>query len=240
MSEIHFINSELISSFDPRVFRDQQPFPWVSFDKFLTEDGFRSLHRDFPAIRLFEMHKNLYRKYGQRPHNRYYLAYEKSIYHRDDNPTQGIVQHSELSQSWQRFLEELNGVDYKRFLQALLGVSDFQIRYAWHIGVAGSEVSPHRDAKDKIATHIFYFNTEDDWLVEWGGEILVLCGNRTRAMNPEFSDFDREIPMPFLNNSSFLFRNVPTAWHGVRAINPPEGKYRRVFNVILTWKPRTI
>jgi len=35
--------------------------------------------------------------------------------------------------------------------------------------VEGCAVSPHCDAVRKLATHIFYFNTEADWDPGWGG-----------------------------------------------------------------------
>lgn len=237
MSKIRFIDPESIGRCDAPAFHAQQPFPWVSLSRFLTEEGFGALHRDFPDIRFFERHENLPKPYGQRPHNRYYLAYEESIYHPHESPAQGVVRHHDLPLTWQRFLEELEGEEYRRFLQSLLGISQFEVRYAWHIGVTGSEVSPHRDAENKLATHIFYFNTSDDWSMAWGGETLVLCGKRTPTMNPDFDDFDRVIPVPCLDNRSFLFKNGPGAWHGVRAIRCPAGRYRRLFNVILTQRP---
>jgi hypothetical protein len=238
MSEIRFINSDLSQRYKPEAFRAERPFPWTSFSRFLTPEGFDALCRDFPDLRFFEKHENIPKPYNQRPHNRYYLAYEDSIYHPHENPEEGVIRHSELPSAWQEFLRELEGEEYRRFLQSFLDVSEFQIRYAWHIGVDGSEVSPHCDAKNKIATHIFYFNTSDDWRIEWGGETLILCGKRTPALNPDFTDFDRAIPVSFLDNSSYLFKNAPDAWHGVRKLSTPEGKYRKLFNVILTEKPR--
>jgi hypothetical protein len=102
------------------------------------------------------------------------------------------------------------------------------------MGYSGSEVSPHRDAEDKIGTHIFYFNRSADWSPEWGGETLVLAGKRVPTLNPDFSDFDQQVAIPILDNASFLFKNEPDAWHGVRPLHAPEGHYRRLFNVIVT------
>jgi hypothetical protein len=240
MSETTIINSKLISGFEPRAFSEQKPFPWTSFSQFLTEEGFQLLYRDFPEIRFFEKHENLPRRYNQRPHNRYYLAYEKSVYNRNRYAAEGVIRRLVLSPVGQRFIDELNGEHYRRFLQSLLGVSDFTLQFAWHIGTAGSEVSPHLDIKTKLATHIFYFNTDEDWSLEWGGETLVLCGKRTRAMNPDFCDFETAIPIPVLQNRSFLFKNRPNAWHGVRTIRAPEDKRRQLFNVIVMQRPSFI
>ena len=35
-----------------------------------------------------------------------------------------------------------------------------------------------------------------------------------------------------MDNDSFLFKNPPCACHGTQALTCPEGKYRRLFNVI--------
>jgi hypothetical protein len=137
------------------------------------------------------------------------------MFHRQDNSDRGVF-------------------DHKLFL--VLHV--FQIRYAWHIGVTHSEVSPHKDAEQKAGTHIFYFNTSDDWDTTWDGSTLVLGNKLKDAMNPDFSDFTTVIPTQFTNNHSFLFKNTSNAWHGVKPLNCPQGKYRRLFNVIFEF-PQT-
>jgi hypothetical protein len=235
----NFIDYALLKSFNKNSFRQNQPFPWYGFHNFLTTEGFQKLYQDFPSLELFEKHEGLERVYGQRPHNRYYLAYDTSIYNQITRQDRGMIKQNDLPESWQIFIEELeNSQDYQNFIKSLLEVSEFQIRYAWHIGVSNSEVSPHRDAEQKIGTHIFYFNTSDDWNSAWGGSTLVLSGKSTETMNPDFSDFTKLIPTQFVDNQSFLFKNTPNAWHGVKPLTSPESKYRRLFNVIFEF-PQT-
>ena len=148
-----------------------------------------------------------------------------------------MVRLDELAPSWRQFLGELESRPYRRFIRWLLGVTPDRVRYAWHLGFAGSEVSPHLDGKEKLATHIFYFNESGDWRPEWGGETLVLGGRAVERMNPDFSDFRLVRAVPFLDNRSFLFRNGPQAWHGVRPLAVPPGRYRRLFNVIFEAAP---
>ena len=93
-------------------------------------------------------------------------------------------------------------------------------------------MSPHVDSAKKIGTHIFYFNTSEDWRPEWGGATLVLGGKRTPAMNPDFDDFTDVEAAQIIDNRSFLFRNSAQSWHGVRALTSPAGSYRQLFNVI--------
>lgn len=233
MKNKSFINYELLKSFEAKSFIHNQPFPWYNFHNLLTLEGFQQLLKDFPSLELFEKHQGLERVYGQRPHDRYYLAYETSIYHQVERKDKGIINKQDLPASWQMFVHELETSQiYHNFIKSLFEVADFQIRYAWHVGVTNSEVSPHKDAEQKAGTHIFYFNTSDDWDTSWDGSTLVLGNKLKNVMNPDFKDFTTAIPTQFTNNHSFLFKNTPNAWHGVKPLTCPQGKYRRLFNVI--------
>jgi len=227
-----FIDYELLRAFDADGFKSRAPFPWHNFGGFLTAEGFRALHGEFPPLELFEYHSNIRRAHGQRPHNRYYLAYESSIYHKQADS--GVIRRDQLPAAWQRFMDELeSSEEYQNFIRRALGVSTFITRYAWHVGSQGSEVSPHVDAAEKIGTHILYFNTSDEWNPEWGGATLVLGGKQTAAMNPDFAAFATRDEARIVDNHSFLFKNTPDAWHGVSALTCPPDSYRRLFNIIV-------
>ena len=226
-----FIDITQLESFDKSLFLNNKHFPWYNFNKLLHPQAFDALLADFPSLNMFEKHEGIMRKTGQRPHNRYYLAYESSIYHKDSK--EGTIKHEELPLVWQQFIEELaNNQTYLSFMKDVLGIDEFDIRYAWHMGVTHSEVSPHNESREKAGTHIFYFNTSEDWNKDWGGEILVLGDKKIRADNPDFSNFGEIIHSEILDNHSFLFKNQPSAWHGVKTLTSPEGHYRRLFNVI--------
>ncbi len=225
-----FLNTALLTEFPTATFTEASPFPWHDFPGVLTQEGFSTLYENYPSLAMFERHAGMERPHGQRPHDRYYLAYEQSIYQHEE----GEVKHSDLPPAWQAFMEELKTSDvYHRFLERLLGTAPLTARYAWHVGITGSEVSPHRDADNKIGTHIFYFNTHDDWNPAWGGSTLALGGKKIADLNPDFSDFTSESASEILDNHSFLFKNTHDAWHGVKTLTCPEDRYRRLFNVIL-------
>ncbi|HJR50053.1 MAG TPA: 2OG-Fe(II) oxygenase [Gemmatimonadales bacterium] len=228
-----FLDVERLQRFPRESFTGARPFPWYSFEQLIRRERFEELCREFPPLELFEFHQDLPRTAGQRPHNRYYLAYEESIYTRLDHSQSGIARDAQLPKAWRDFIHELEqSPEYRRFIQRLFGADGLEIRYAWHVGVTNSEVSPHRDAGRKLGTHIFYFNTSEDWDSAWGGSTLVLHGKRVAADNPDFSDFEQVEATPFLDNRSFLFQNTQDAWHGVQALTCPEDRYRRLFNVI--------
>lgn len=229
-----FINYDLLAEFAPQSFISKQPYPWHDFHRLLTPEGFAALYETFPSLSLFERHSGMERVHGQRPHNRYYLAYEESVYKHDAGQREdGTIKHNELPETWQMFMDELATSErYQNFVKQMFQVPEFEMRYAWHVGVKDSEVSPHVDGIKKIGTHIFYFNTSEDWKPAWGGATLVLADKQTDAMNPDFSDFTGVEAAQITDNHSFLFRNGEQSWHGVKALMCPEGSYRRLFNVI--------
>src|SRR5687768_1182744 len=131
-------------SFDE--FQKRTPFPWSGLEGFLTGDAFDTLADQFPPLHYFEYHQGMHRR-GQRPHDRYYLALERSMYHPTDPDAPGVIRVEQLSESWRRLISEITeGPFYRRFIQDCLGVDDFHIRFAWHVGQTSNEVSPHVDA----------------------------------------------------------------------------------------------
>lgn len=238
-TKLTYLDSDQLQSFDNTKFNLSRPFPWANIAGFLTDKGFRELYENFPKLDLFEKHTDIKRGHGQRPHNRYYLAYQNSIYHADEVETKGIIKHSELPEVWQSFLDELNNSSqYRSFICSAFNVPDYRVRFAWHVGFNGCEVSPHVDSPDKIGTHIIYFNTSADWSQDWGGSTLVLDGKQTAAQNPDYEDFTHMQAVRIVDNYSFLFKNQPEAWHGVEPLRCPEGSYRRLFNIIFEFPPQ--
>lgn len=234
------IDHSVLDAIKLRDFEAAAPFPHCNLRNLLTEDGHRALIATFPSLSTFTRHEGIPRLHGQRPHDRYYLALDRSHY-----GTGGVIRRRALAPPWQAFLRELEGPSYRRFLAEMLGSAEFEVRYAWHLGVAGSEVSPHEDSDTKLGTHLFYFNTPEDWQPEWQGSTLLLAGKRSTRMNPDFEDFNTVTETEFLGNRSVLFKNVPGAWHGVRKLRCPEDRHRRLFNVICerpaprsTWRQR--
>lgn len=228
-----FIDLEQLNSLPVDEFRRRTPFPWFEISRFLTPSGFEALHQTFPHLELFEKHVNQTRAYGQRPHNRYYLAYEASIYHPRKSSGAGIVQRNDLSQEWTMFIEELQTSEpYLQMIRSLFELSSFRIRFAWHMGFKDSEVSPHVDSSSKAGTHILYFNTRQDWEPAWGGSTLVLGNKQSTSDSPDFTDFAQTVQIENVGNRSFLFKNGSNAWHGMKPLQSPQGVYRRTFNII--------
>jgi hypothetical protein len=164
------------------------------------------------------------RKFGQRSHDRLALEYSAE---------------TPLSAPWRDFIAELEGPRYRRFLCRMLRVPTYTAQYHWHYAPPGASVSPHCDARRKLASHIFYFNDEAEWDPSWGGETLLLddAGRFDRRSAPNFEDFAASTRSIGLGNRSLLFARTAHAWHGVEPLHCPEGRYRRVFIVVANAAP---
>ncbi len=202
------------------AFQNADPYPWISAEGLLTEDGYAELARTLPPVESMTASFGRRRAHGQASHDRYVLEWEDAV---------------DLRPAWKAFIDELNGPTYREFLARMLGTHAFSLRYHWHYAPRGCSVSPHCDSQSKLGSHIFYFNTLEEWDPSWGGQTLVLDdgGRFSRRSAPGFDDFDREIASAIGGNRSFLFARKRNSWHGVRPIQCPEGHMRKVFIVVI-------
>lgn len=214
-----YLDTDRLRSMDAQAFQTRTPFPWLNEPALLTEEGHARLVATLPDISLFEPVFGEVRKYGQRQHDRFSLDY------RDDLP---------IAQEWKDFVAELRGDVYQDFLRRMYGTRWMDIGFHWHYTPKACSVSPHCDARRKLGSHIFYFNTPDDWDESWGGQTLILDDGGRLPLDsaPDFDAFDRSYQSQSMGNSSLLFMRSGRPWHGVREITAPEGKYRKVFIVV--------
>lgn len=238
-----FIRLDKIWALDQTAFETQKPFPWHEFTGLLTERGFQELYRDFPPLDWFIKHEGRYRRLGQRPHNRYLLAYDRLSKHQNHLREKGKICYENLPNSWKALIEELERPDgYKGFIKSIFKNPHLTFQYEWHVSYEGCEVSPHADASWRGGNHLFYFNTAEDWDPKWGGETLILGEKRVKSKAPDFFDFNKTVIVQNAGGHSLLFKNSSKAWHGVKPLRCPPGKYRRVFIVMFIPKdfPETI
>jgi hypothetical protein len=215
-----YLDYEQLAAVSVDAFRSQTPFPWTNPEGLLRPEGFDELRESLPDLATFERRFGMERKFGQRPHDRLALEWTEDL---------------ELSAPWTEFVAELHGDRYGRWLRDMFGVEPIHLGLHWHYTPRGCSVSPHCDSKHKLGSHIFYFNTKDDWDPSWGGETLVLDdgGRFDRRSAPEFDEFDHTIASEAIGNRSFLFHSTGSSWHGVREVTCPEGRYRKVLIVLI-------
>jgi hypothetical protein len=216
-SKLTYLNHDCLAGVSPETFRKQHPYPWLSIQETLTDEGFKRLCANMPDLSLFSREEGQKRAYGQAPHDRYSLHY---------------CSGSALPQPWMEFLSELQGDVYQSFLRNMLGTRSFLLTFEWHYAWQGCSVSPHCDAARKIATHLFYFN-DQEWDPAWGGQTLILDdGRRFRTHSaPSFDQLQVTAASQPCGNNSLLFQRTPHSWHGVRSLNCPPGTMRRLFKV---------
>ncbi len=213
-----YLNHDFMNRFDPRTFREADPYPWMNPEGMLTDAGYRELVENMPDMSLFTPSFGVQRKYGQQSHERYILEYVDGL----DLPT-----------CWQAFVDELRGDVYRQFITDLLGRGQFRFRFHWHYTPRACSVSPHCDARGKLGSQIFYLN-DDDWDTAWGGETVILDdkGRFSAQSSPAWEDFDTAVPAETAGNRSLIFGRRGNSWHGVRELTCPEGAYRQVFIVV--------
>jgi hypothetical protein len=143
----------------------------------------------------------------------------------------------DIAEPWKAFIAELHGKDYDSFLRRMLGLEPDQsiiLTMEWYYAWQGCSVSPHCDARRKLATHIFFFATDEDWPHEWGGDILILDdeGRYKAHSAPGFDDLKVAASLDLRKNGSLLFQRTEHSWHCVRPLNSPRPDvFRKLFIV---------
>jgi len=216
-----YLNQEVIEGISGDAFQNQRPYPWVEIKGTLNPEAFQALHDTLPDISLFERKVGVKRAYGQGPHDRAILHYRPWM---------------EMAQPWKEFLAELKGERYQSFLRRMLNLPpDKRIipTMEWYYAWQGCSVSPHCDARRKLATHIFYFSTEKEWDTSWGGQILMMDdGGRHKAHSaPSFDELGVAAALDPRGNASLLFERTEHSWHGVRPLQCPPETLRKLFIV---------
>jgi hypothetical protein len=224
-----FLNRSSLNALAAEGFQQQRPYPWVNIPNVLTSQGFEQLRTTLPEVSQFEKRVAVKRAHGQGYHDRYILHYRPGV---------------EMATPWQQFISEIQGKTYDAFIRRMFGVKPGRrliLTMEWYYGWQGCGVSPHCDARRKLGTHIFYFNTEADWKAQWGGEILIMDDQEEWKPHsaPEFDDLKVAAALDPRGNGSLLFQRTDHSWHGVRPLQAPPNYLRKLFIVTInvpTWQ----
>jgi hypothetical protein len=128
-----------------------------------------------------------------------------------------------LSPAWRQLASDLLSPDYRAGMTKLTGrdLSSCLLEVnVVHYG-PGAWLGPHVDLKEKIATHVFYFN--ETWERRNGGCLGIL-----RSADP--GDVVAEID-PIVGNSALIVRS-DKSWHTVSRVDNGCHRSRRSMNVI--------
>jgi hypothetical protein len=217
---MRYIDFDRLEQIDERAYQARRPYPWVNPEGLLTDDGYARLVATLPDLEAFRSSFGVQRKNEQQAHDRYTLEYRDGI---------------DIAPPWREYIGELCSRRYKDNLCRLLGQRAVVLNFHWHYTPNGCMVSPHADSARKAGSHIFYFNTGQDWDPAWGGHTVVLDdgGTMSYRSSPRFEDFRSEMASVAIGNRSLLFTRTDHAWHGVRPVCCPQGRVRKVFIVVV-------
>lgn len=119
----------------------------------------------------------------------------------------GIPSYAEdLSPAWRQLVDDLLSPDYRAATSQLTGLNlmEMQIEVnVFHYG-PNAWLGAHLDLKDKVVTHVFYFN--EVWKEEDGGCLSILRSS-------DANDVHKRI-LPLVGNSAVLVRSE-NSWHAV-------------------------
>jgi hypothetical protein len=224
-----YLDIEKLRGLGTGEFMAVKPYPFYN-EPLLTQNGFADLLDNMPSLDMFDAIMGKDRRAGQAPHDRYSLEYTPNM---------------PVPKPWQEFISELCSGAYRSEIERLLGARKVEFRFHWHYTPSGADVSPHCDARREHGSHLFYFNSSDNWDPSWGGSTLALDDGGRLDYNsaPAYDDFDDIIEFESIDNSSALMLRTDHSWHAVRPIECPDGKLRRVFIVVINpdnlfWKVR--
>lgn len=208
---MNYLNLKSIEGESAEAFKKQHPYPWAHMQGTLTQEGWDELRATLPDMSQFRKMIGVKRGHGQAPHNRGILHYLDGL---------------EVAKPWKDFIAELHGPAYDAFLRRMLGFSPGQkyiLTMEWYYAWQGCSVSPHCDARRKIATHLFFFASDEDWPREWGGDVLMLDdeGRYKAHSAPGFDDLKVAASLDLRKNGSLLFERTEHSWHGVKPLQSP-------------------
>ncbi len=208
------VRSPAIVKFDElsRAKLNKSPFDWAFVNNLFSQSDAQSLAATYPCdsyktVKGFDGEKGY--EYEARP-----------LIHMGSN---SIEFSNELSPAWRRLAIDLLSPNYREAVSTLTKIDLTRVpmeAYVCHFG-DGAWLGPHVDLKDKIMTHVFYFN--EHWDSKNGG-----CLNILRSSN--ISDTVAEIT-PVVGNSSVLVRSG-NSWHSVSPVVNGSHTSRRSMNVI--------
>jgi hypothetical protein len=220
---MEYLNYECLRAVDPTWFRQREPYPFVDLRDSLTPEGFERLRETLPDVSLFQARVGVKRAFGQGYHDRNILHYLPDV---------------PVAEPWREFMAELHGDKYLNFVRQAFGLRPRKrliLTLEWYYAWQGCGVSPHCDARRKLATHIFYFNRDEEWPSEWGGRILILDDGKKMKTHsaPEIDELREAAALEARGNNSLLFGRTAHSWHAVRPLESPPGKLRKLFIVTI-------
>ena len=175
-----------------------QPYEWAFIDGLFSSELAAELNASFPRD-SFKTVRGYDREKG--------YAYEaRALVHMGANTPAHVAG---LSPAWRQLADDLISPEYRGALAELLGrdIGSLPMEVNVFRYPPRAWLGPHVDLKDKLITHVFYFN--DVWDEAHGGCLNVL-------RSPDMADAAATIP-PLVGHSALLVRSEHS-WHAVSPV----------------------
>ena len=177
---------------------ETEPYRWALIDGLFSSADAAALAETFPRDHF----KRLADYAGEKD-----FEYEsRSLIHMGAS---SISFADELSYAWRALANDLLSSEYRAAMSALIGVdlSDAPLEVNVFHYPPGGSLGAHPDLRDKIVTHVLYFNSA--WDVADGGCLTIL-------RSKDAGDVAKVIP-PIVGNSAVLVRS-DDSWHAVSPV----------------------
>ena len=189
-----------------------EPYKWALIDELFSPQNAAHLAATFPCDKV--------KKVAGYDREKGYEYFARSLIH------MGALQPSHvegLSQSWLELANDLLSPAYRQAMSRLTGLDLSEAPLEANVIHYGPNcwLGPHVDLREKIATHVLYFN--EAWNRENGGYLKILGSS-------DQSDVIAEA-MPLVGNSVVLVRSN-NSWHAVASVAEGCPFSRRSLNVI--------
>ena len=175
-----------------------EPYRWAVIDGLFSASDGAALAGSYPGDHF----KRLFDYGGEKD-------YEYEVRALVDMPAHTVSRPDELSVAWRTLADDLRSPAYRAAMSGLIGVdlseAPFEVN-VFHYPPGGS-MGAHPDLRDKIVTHVLYFNTS--WHDADGGCLSIL-GSRDER------DIVRTVS-PIVGTSAVIVRS-DNSWHAVSPV----------------------
>lgn len=177
---------------------ESAPYRWAAIDRLFAADDAARLAATFPADHF--LRRSMYD--GEKDHD-----YEMRCVTRKGGTA--VFRAEGLSAPWQTLARELVSRGYRQAMATLTGLdlSAAPLEITAYRYPPGGRLGAHPDTRDKLVTHILYFNPV--WHVDDGGCLAIL-------RSADDADVAAVVP-PVVGNSAVLVRS-DDSWHAVSRV----------------------
>ena len=177
---------------------ETEPYQWAVVDRLFSANDAADLAATFPRD-----HYKRFADYGGEKD----LQFEaRALIGMGEH---SVSRHEELSSSWSRLANDFLSPHYREAMSALTGLdlttAELEVNLFHY--PPGGELGAHTDFRDKLASHVLYFNPS--WDDDDGGCLSIL-------RSPDPRDIVRTVS-PVVGNSAVVIRS-DHSWHVVSPV----------------------